>query len=328
MKRSDRLILLLYLIAAGGFAVHAAVRFGLIAFTGTGAQFRSDLFGFRLHLSDYILVRSNSELNHLYFVNLLRGLLLLTALYLLAELLPLRLKKLLGVYPKASGKAKKSERKEEPAEMHLFRKKENAPASASAAADPFSEISAEDAEDGDFAPEPAETYFSDLSAERDNVRVIVKITQYGEDGEPPVSFFCGDTVGLHRYPTTSLRANTTLGAGEIKEFIRETRTEQGGVFYVYDIREASQLPVMLSGEQEDAVRVVSRRVILRIYRQQLLFIAPQQDIRTVDNETQAPSSVWAVAGTNNSASQTRSYVGKFYNLDEAAEYEVEVRIKL
>lgn len=176
--------------------------------------------------------------------------------------------------------------------------------------------------------EPAGSdYFSDLSADADNVRVIVKITQRMDDGEVLVSFFCGDTVHLERCSTASRTANRPVGAGEIKRFVQDSR-KTDDVFYVYDIRKAAQTPVLLTGDMEDAVRLIDRKILLRIYRQQMLFITPQYDIRTVDSAAQAPAAVWAVPGVNNSASRTRSYIKTFYHMDEGIEYEVEVRIKL
>lgn len=170
-------------------------------------------------------------------------------------------------------------------------------------------------------------YFSGLSADADNVRVIVKITQRMDDGDVLVSFFCGDTVQLERCSTASRTANRSVGSGEVKRFIQDTRKTED-VFYVYDIRKAAQTPVLLTGDMEDAVRLIDRKIVLRIYRQQMLFITPQYDIRTVDSASQEPAAVWAVQGVNNSASRTRSYIKTFYHMDEGIEYEVEVRIKL
>lgn len=341
-KAADRLVLLVYIAAALVYGIHTAVRCGVAVVGGNAADLRNDLRNMQLDLSDYLVIRSDAELTHLFAVNLLRGLAVLALLYIAMRLVIMGLKKLEegGLMKRFLPKFEKKndgEGKREGGGIPLFaafrkKKAQDAPAD-----DPFDEGRDLSAEKAAFSArrtpaartdaKPKKDFFADLSAENDNVRVIVKLTQRDEDGELMVQFFCGDTLGLTRYRTTDKHANRSVGSGEIKQFVQKTRQDED-VFYVYDIRKAAQSPVMLYGEEEDAVRLLDRRILLRIYRQQMLFITPQLDIRTVESKQQEAAAVRAVSGQNNTASRTRSYRAVFYELDEGIEYEVEVRIKL
>ena len=377
MKKTDRLLLLYYLAAMLIYALHTAVRFGLLAFSGSFSEIAAAVSDHTFRLSDFIAFRSEESLNRLYVLNLSRGFLIFAVLYILGWLLHAAVRQTnaddtdIPAYDAYADDDEYDEyddddnyddydeyeddapapqmpapafRKDDSVKRSRLFKRDAAPAPAASEneLDAMFAPQQQDAASFDpFVPQSAAIprraeesgnqqhadYFSDLSADADNVRVIVKITQYTEDGEVLVSFFCGDTLRLERFSTASRTANRPVGAGDIKKFIQETR-KSDDVFYVYDIRKAAQTPVLLEGEMEDAVRLLDRKIVLRIYRQQMLFITPQYDIRTVESESQAPAAVWAVPGVNNSASRTRSYIKTFYHLDEGISYEVEVRIKL
>ena len=365
-KRSERLILLVYIAAILIYALHTAVRCGLVVFSGSSEDFWADLRSRQLQLADYAAVRSDPAINQLYLLNVLRGILLLVLLYAASRLLPACVRILLEQAGRGeeeeSAVARRSSndsgdpigdllRADARRQAHLEhfdpfdddRPQRTRQTAAPEAEDDTASLrsrvrsrrqnaqrDAQQTSPAQAEPEAPEApdYFADLSPEKDNVRVIVKVTQRDEAGEILVQFFCGDTLNLKRLPVGSWLINTVIGGGEIRQFIRRTRRKKGDVFYTYSIREASQKPVVLKGEAEDAVRLIDRQIVLRIYREQMLFITPSLDIRTVDSPAQAPQSVIAVTGTNNRASRTRSYVQTFYQLDEGIAYEVEVRIKL
>ncbi|HBI85947.1 MAG TPA: hypothetical protein DDX71_06635 [Ruminococcus sp.] len=345
-RRSDVPVTLCYIAAALIYAIITACRTGTVVFGGSPEDLRQDLFSFSFRLSDYIAVRTDPVLDRLFLLNLLRGIALLAVLWLLMHLLPAVLQKM----QKASAASARREGSNGMSLNDLIEQNaakpgktaENLPlpkrirrwfvpegeAAQPAAASSAAPARRENRPAAETAAADSESWFADLSPEKDNVRVIVKVTQRDDEGHVIVSFFCGDTLSLERCSAASRTKNSTVGSGEIKQFIRETRREVNGVFYIYDIRSAAETPVVLQGDTEDAVRLLDRRVMLRLYRKKLLFIAPQQDIRTIYSETQAPQSVWTVSGVNNTASRTRSYAQKFYQLDEGIEYEIEVRIKL
>lgn len=347
-KRSDLPVTLCYIASALIYAIITACRTGTVVFGGSPEDLRADLFSFSFRLSDYIAVRNDPVLDRLFLLNLLRGIALLGLLWLLMKLVPAVLQKMqeASAADARRGEGSNGMSLNDLIEQHAAKPGKSAenlplpkrirrwfvPSGEDAAPAPSAPAARRESRPAAAANVPAAAdsagWFADLSPAKDNVRVIVKVTHYDEDDNVIVSFFCGDTLTLERCSAASRTKNSTVGDSEIKQFIRETRRDPDGVFYVYDVRSAAEKPVLLYGDSEEAVRLLDRRVLLRLYPKKLLFIAPQQDIRTVNSETQAPQSVWAVSGVNNTASRTRSYAQKFYDLDEGIEYEIEVRIQL
>ncbi|MCQ2416583.1 MAG: hypothetical protein MJ071_02085 [Oscillospiraceae bacterium] len=355
MKWSEKMKFLFYLAAMAVYAVYTAVRIGVVSLYGTLAELLSDLTSGQLSLSEYIFFRHEPELNSLYLLNLMRGVFILAVIYLLGWVIQTvaveriaEKKESAPVQRRIVEEEYEEEEYEEDEEedddmksgfaFDFFRDREKtAPQSRkpvsseknekTAVFNPFEESASELQSVREEPRRQQNDFFSNLGEEADNVRVIVKITQYDEEQNKILSFFCGDTLKLERYSTKNLMTNSAVGNRDIRQYIKKKRKEQD-VFYVFQIRESAQNPVVLCGDEEYAARLVEEKISLRIYREKMLFITRQDDIRTIQNESQGAAPVWAVEGMNNNHSRTRSYQQKFYCLDDGLEYEVEVRIKL
>lgn len=179
--------------------------------------------------------------------------------------------------------------------------------------------------------ELAEDYFSDLGAVLDNVRIIIRVTQYDEEGNPVLSFYKGDTMTLKKsstyrrwwYTTENNRPVPDMDK-EVNDFIKKTQ-KQRDVYYELKLKEDTIQPVMLIGDRKKACELFRNAFTLRLYKEAMLFIAHNAGIRRSKDTAGRLFRSVLVQRQDGTASRTYQYADTLYYDD--LEFEIEVRIK-